>query len=226
MTPTMYLLIVIALAVVLVAVAIWFADAARVFFRYRGSMLFTCPETRKAACVKVAAADAARSSLTGRLRMHLSECSRWPQRQNCGQKCLSQLGADPQNCLLWTKVCDWYRGRACAYCRKPFLELQWHDHRPALLSPESNMMQWSEVAPEQLPELFETHLPVCWNCYIAETFRRQYPERVVDRPSHRGPMGEFLVDHEKQQADASSTTSNGVMNSCFACKEDSYGSHC
>lgn len=197
MTPTTYLLMVIAGVVFLAAVAVWLTDAARVFFRYRGRRLFTCPETRKAACVKVAAGDAARSSLTGRPRIHLSECSRWAERQNCGQQCLSQLGADPQNCLVWTKVCDWYRGRTCAYCHKPFLELHWHDHRPALLGPAGNTVQWSEVAPESLPELFETHFPVCWSCYIAETFRREHPERVVDRPANRGPMGEFLTNHER-----------------------------
>ena len=28
-----------------------------------------------------------------------------------------------------------------------------------------------------------THLPVCWNCHIAESFRREHPELVVDRPA-------------------------------------------
>lgn len=206
MTFTTYLL---SVTLILAAAAtVWLTDAARLLFRYRGKMLFTCPETGKAACVKVAAGDAARSSLTGRPKIHLSECSRWPERQNCGQECLSQLGADPQNCLLWTKVSDWYRGRACAYCHKPFLELHWHDHRPALVGPDGKTAQWSEVAPEKLPELFETHLPVCWSCHIAETFRREHPERVVDRPANRGPMGEFLTNHAKREASASLTARN------------------
>src|SRR5260370_35357534 len=101
------------------AAAFWLTDAARVLFRYRGKMLFTCPETGKSACVKVAAADAARSALVGRPKMHLSECSRWPERQNCGQECLSQLGADPQNCLVWTNASDWDPGRTCGYAHKP-----------------------------------------------------------------------------------------------------------
>ena len=201
MTSTIYLLIAIALSILVAAVVVWLTDAARVFFRYRGKMLFTCPETGKAACGKVAAADAARSSLTGRPKIYLSECSRWPERRNCGQECLSQLGVDPQNCLLWTKVSDWYRGRACVYCHKPFLELQWHDHRPALMSPDRKTVQWSEVAPEKLLELFETHLPVCWNCHIAQTFRREYPERVLDRTGNRGPMGELLADHKKHETE-------------------------
>jgi hypothetical protein len=200
MTPMTYFLI--ALAIFVAAMVIWLTGAARVFFRYRGRMLFTCPETRKAACVKVAAADAARSSLTGRPGIHLSECSRWPERQNCGQACLSQLGADPQNCLVWTMVSDWYRGRTCAFFHKPFLALHWHDHRPALVGPDRKTVQWSDFAPEKLPELFETHVPVCWSCHIAETFRREQPERVVDRPANRGRMGEFLTHHEKGQASA------------------------
>ncbi len=192
---TPYLLI--ATLILAAAATVWLTDVARVLFRYRGKMLFTCPETGKAACVKVAAADVARGSLVGRPKIHLSKCSRWPERQNCGQECLSQLGADPQNCLEWTKVSDWYRARVCVYCHKPFGELHWHDHRPALLSPDRKTVQWSDVAAEKLPELFETHLPVCWSCHIAETFRREYPERVVDRPGNRGPMGELLSEHKK-----------------------------
>jgi len=202
MKPTTYFLIAIALAIFVAALVLWLTGAARVLFRYRGKMLFTCPATGETACVRVAAGDAARSSLIGRPKIHLSACSRWPERQNCGQECLSQIGADPQNCLVWTKVSDWYRGRTCAYCHRPFLELHWHDHRPALLSPAGKTMQWSEVAPETLPELFETHLPVCWSCHIAETFRREYPEKVVDRPANRGPMGEFLTEHGKDRASA------------------------
>jgi hypothetical protein len=202
MNFTTYLLI--ATLILAAAVAFWLTDAARVLFRYRGKMLFTCPETGKATCVKVAAVDAARSSLTGRPTIHLSECSRWPERQNCGQECLSQLGADPQNCLVWTKVSDWYMGRTCVYCHKPFLHLHWHDHRPALLGLDRKTVQWSDVAAEHLPEIFNTHLPVCWSCHIAQTFRRENPERVVDRPGNRGPMGELPSGHSKNDVSATS----------------------
>jgi len=210
MTSTTYLLVFIAFAILVAAAAVtfWLSDAVRVLFRYRGKMLFTCPESGKPACVKVAAGDAARSSLTGRTRIHLSECSRWPERQNCGQECLSQLGADPQNCLVWNIVSDWYRGKACAYCHKPFLELHWHDHKPALVGLDGKTVQWNEVAAEKLQELFETHLPVCWNCHVAETFRREYPAKVVERPGDRGPMGEFITHHEKHEATAGSTARN------------------
>ena len=34
---------------------------------------------------------------------------------------------------------------------------------------------------EKLPGVFQTHFPICWNCYIAETYRRLYPDRIVNR---------------------------------------------
>jgi len=208
MTLTIYLFIGIASAILVTALAVWLTGAVRVFLRYQGKMLFTCPETGTSASVKVAAGDAARSSLTGHPKIHVDECSLWPKRRNCGQECLSQLGADPQNCLVWTRVSDWYRSRTCAYCHKPFLELNWHEHRPALLSPGGKTVQWSEVAPEKLPELFETCLPVCWSCHIAETFRREYPEKVLDRPGNRGPMGELLTHRSKHEHSESLTPRN------------------
>ncbi len=194
MTLTNFLLIAAAVLAAAITIGI---TLARTYFRYRGKMLFTCPETHKAAAVNIAAGDAARSSLLGHPDIHLQDCSRWPERKNCGQECLSQLGADPENCLVWNIVADWYRGRSCVYCGKHFGEIQWHDHRPALRSPDGKSVQWTDVKPETLPTLFETHLPVCWSCHIAETFRREHPERVVDRPGHRGAMGEFVPEHHE-----------------------------
>jgi len=193
MTLTSFLLI---SAVVLAAATALGIALARSYFRYRGKMLFTCPETHESVAVTIAAGDAARSSLLGRRDVHLQDCTRWPERKDCGQECLSQLGADPQNCLVRTKVADWYRERSCVYCGKQFGEIHWHDDRPALLSPERKSVQWTEVKPEALPELFATHFPICWSCHIAETFRREHPERVIDRPAHRGVMGEFIPRHQ------------------------------
>ena len=35
---------------------------------------------------------------------------------------------------------------------------------------------------EFLQDAMKTRQPICWSCHIAETFRRQHPEMVVDRP--------------------------------------------
>lgn len=87
-------------------------------------------------------------------------------------------------CLVWTIITRWYQGRNCVYCHKPFKGIHWHDHPPALVDYERKTVQWDEIPAEKLQEALGTHLPVCWSCHIAETFRREHPELVVDRPAH------------------------------------------
>ncbi len=69
------------------------------------------------------------------------------------------------------------------YCHKPFGEIHWHDHPPALLNKERKTVQWNEIPAENLQAALGTHRPVCWSCHMAETVRREHPELVVDRTS-------------------------------------------
>jgi hypothetical protein len=204
MIPTSTILLVIAGVVLMAGTFIGLTEAVRTYLKYRGKRLVTCPETRKPAAVHVNAGKAARGVLEGKhVRIDLNQCSCWPERERCGQECLSQIENDSQGCSVWSIVQQWYRGRACAYCRQPIEKIHWHDPRPALLSPETRTVQWSEIPAEKLPEVFETHLPVCWSCHIAETFRREHPEHVVDRPWKRGAMGEYIA-HEEQTTESQS----------------------
>jgi len=130
-------LILAAVLVILVAtLAYGITVGARDYMRYRGKRLVTCPETHQAAAVHVDAGKAATTALIGKHEVRLDQCSRWPERRNCGQDCLSQVNADPAHCLVWNIVAEWYKGKSCAYCQKPFTEMHWHDRHPALLSPE------------------------------------------------------------------------------------------
>jgi hypothetical protein len=153
----------------------------RAYFDYRGKRLITCPETHKAAAVDVAAGEAAVGAFLSEPTLRLMECSRWPERQNCGQECLKQIEIGPENCLVWNIVGQWYEGKNCAFCHKPIGSLHHLDHAPALLGPDSRTFEWREFRPEQLPDVFATHRPVCWNCHVTETFRRLHPELVTDR---------------------------------------------
>jgi len=192
-------LILAAILVLLIGTIVFGAVVAvRNYLRYRGQRLVTCPETHQAAAVHVNAGKAATTALIGKQEVRLDQCSRWPERRNCGQDCLSQVNADPEHCLVWNIVAAWYKGKSCAYCQKPFEDIHWHDRHPALLSPERVAKQWNEVPPEQLPTIFETYLPVCWNCYIAETYRRQNPDRVLNRSLDRGPGGEYVPKEEEE----------------------------
>ena len=156
----------------------------RTYFKLRGKRLVTCPETQKAAAVDLDAVHLARDAAFGTPHFRLSECSRWPERQGCGQECLKQIEAAPEGCLVRRIVANWYAGKTCVICGKPVdVAEQWVGHVPALLNPEKETIYWDKIAPERLPEVFQTHSPVCWSCHVTETFRRVHPDLVVDRPA-------------------------------------------
>ena len=53
----------------------------------------TCPETRQPEKVKIAIGDRIWSLLRGKEDLHLAACSRWPDRQKCGEECLLQVAS-------------------------------------------------------------------------------------------------------------------------------------
>jgi hypothetical protein len=159
------------------------ARAARVYLTFRGNRLVSCPENHRPAAVRVAAGKSALRAMAEKEQLKLSTCSRWPERQACGQECLAQIEEAPKACLVSTIINRWYQGGECVYCHKPFGEIHWHDHPPALLNREGKTLEWNQIPPEHLQEAFGAHRPVCWSCHMAETFRREHPEKVVDRPS-------------------------------------------
>jgi len=176
--------IVIVIAILALALGLFVFRAipgVRAYFSYRGKRVITCPETHAAAAVDVAAGEAAVGAFLSEPTLRLKDCSRWPERQDCGQECLSQIEVDPENCLVWNIVSKWYTGKTCAFCHKPIGPLRQLDHAPALLGPDAKTIEWRGIRPEQLPQVFSTHQPVCWNCHVTENFRRLHPELVVNR---------------------------------------------
>jgi hypothetical protein len=180
----MSITLLITIAVLALAVGLFVFRAIpglRAYFDYRGKRLITCPETQKPAAVEVDAKQAALGGFLSEPTLRLDQCSRWPERQDCGQECLKQIEADPENCLVWNIVSKWYEGKSCVFCHKEFGALHHLDHVPALCGPDHKTTEWKRIRPEQLPEVLATYRPVCWNCHIAETFRRLHPELVTNR---------------------------------------------
>ena len=151
------------------------------YFKFRGKRLITCPETHRHEAVEVDAGKAAIKAFVGDPALRLEECSRWPERHDCGQECLRQIEANPDSCKVWNIVSQWYEGQSCVYCQRRFGPLHHLDHVPALLGPDHKTIEWDRLQLQHLPEIFITHKPVCWNCHIAESFRQEHPELVVDR---------------------------------------------
>lgn len=160
------------------AVARHIADA---YLKFTGTRVVVCPETRQHVAVEVDARHAAATAAYGQPQLKLHQCTRWPERADCDQDCIWQIERAPEDCLVRKMLTDWYAEKACALCARPIGEIHWADHKPALMSLEHRAVRWSDVAPEKLPDVLTTHLPLCWNCYIVETFRNEHPDLVVER---------------------------------------------
>ena len=171
-----------ALLVALLALVVGGAILGRAWFTWRQRRLITCPENEKPAAVRVDGLRAAAGALTGHPGLRLSECSRWPEMQGCGQECLRQIEKGPGECLVRTLVANWYAGKSCAFCGKAIRDVAWAEQRPGLRAPDGRIVGWPDVAPETLPELFRTHAPVCWDCLVVQRVAREHPEDLTVRP--------------------------------------------
>lgn len=155
-------------ALLLIGLCLLLARALRTYFRYRNRMAVVCPETNRPVGVRV---DARHAAITGSLyrgSVRLNDCARWPERQGCGQECLSQISASPENCMIRKRLESWYRGKKCACCEKGIREIRWRDEKPALVGPDHRLLQWEDVAAENMNDVLATHQPVCGTCNFAE----------------------------------------------------------
>ncbi len=173
-------------AIAAVFVLVVLSRQARVWWRYRGQRVVTCPETQRKAGVEVDARRAAASALLGPPSLRLSSCSRWPERAGCGQPCLSEIALSPEDCLMRRILADWYEGKSCASCGRAFGPIEWSAAKPALLLPDQVSAEWSTIPAERLDDTLATARPLCFACHTASAMVREHPELVVDRA--RGPV--------------------------------------
>ena len=96
--------ILVALLVLAVMVA---GRLSWLWFTWQGDRLVTCPETRQPAGVALDVKHAVKHTVKhavigiGRVpALRLQTCTRWPERQDCGQECLAQVESAPDGCLV------------------------------------------------------------------------------------------------------------------------------
>ena len=61
------------------------------FMNYRKRRNLTCPEEGKTASIQLDAKTAALTAARGKLQLRIRDCSLWPEKRVCGQRCLAQL---------------------------------------------------------------------------------------------------------------------------------------
>jgi hypothetical protein len=85
--PVRLLLCLVGICLILLPAALWLRVIYR---RYSGSRLVAYPENQQAAVVDIDAQHAVATEMHGCPDLRRCECTRWPERAECGQPCLSQ----------------------------------------------------------------------------------------------------------------------------------------
>lgn len=92
--------------------------------------------------------------------------------------------AQPLDRQCLTTLKRWYTGRECAVCHREIGPVHATEPRPGLLNvaaPSREILRWDDIPADHLQAVLDSHLPVCASCNLAESFRREFPERVTDR---------------------------------------------
>ena len=176
------ILVVVALALLSAAVAIWTAvRALRIARQVRNPRVVTCPETGHPASVAIDVRHAVVSGLAAHAPdVRLRACSRWSERGRCDEACVweaADSGSTTRAIVERALI-----GKSCVFCGKRLERVSFLDHYAAVLQSDRTTVEWPQIPAERLRESLIAPQPVCWDCHIAEVFRRKYPELVTDRP--------------------------------------------
>ena len=168
-------------AVVLLGAA---GAALRRYRALKAPRVITCPDSGHSEAVVVDARHHLAQSLRGETTERLEDCTRWPERADCGQECLQQIDAAPSGCRARALLEDFYAGKVCATCGREF----GHDaaswaHQPGLIDADRHVKAWGDIPPRELPTTLAQHQPICWDCKVVETVYDQHPDLITERPA-------------------------------------------
>jgi hypothetical protein len=151
------------------------------WWKYRGERVITCPENQKPASISLDISHVAVQPFAKSPQLQLSSCSRWPDRAACGQECLRQVEAAPEDCLVRNILVRWYAGKRCVSCGQPFSNVGLAGVKPAVLCADKKSVEWSEIPAERLAETLAGAAPICFACHLGSTLVQTHPELALDR---------------------------------------------
>ena len=140
------------------------------YYKNRGRHSVKCPETGQPVDVEVDNRYAFRMALRGQEHSQLSSCTRWPEKGDCGQECLMQLDATPEN--LQRLLTKWMEGKSCAICTRAITADDWKQSRLAVLNHDNELFELRDLPAEDLQMALEHTRPLCWKCHQQEHERQ------------------------------------------------------
>ncbi|OFW11832.1 MAG: hypothetical protein A3H96_27295 [Acidobacteria bacterium RIFCSPLOWO2_02_FULL_67_36] len=89
---------------------------------------------------------------------------------------------NPHDAAMTAELKHFFEGKQCSACSRPIPPVHAFELRPGLLNADTReAIAWVEIPAANLSTTLESHVPICSNCLVIETFRRQHPDLVVDR---------------------------------------------
>jgi hypothetical protein len=171
---TLLLIAMVVLTYVAITVATW--------LKLRSTRLVACPENQQPAAVAVDVPHAVLTALREAPELRLQSCSRWPEHANCKEECVTQIAEAPHDTRVTSLLRLFFAGKQCVLCHRDIPLVRAGDPKPGFLNPISHeILAWESIPPQELSAISRTHLPICSNCHIFETFRQEHPDLVVDR---------------------------------------------
>ena len=171
-------------SVLLAGISVW--HLVSVWFQLRGQRVVKCPDNQQQVVVSLNARHAASTSFLRAPDLRLGECTRWPEKAECGQQCLSQIREAGTDCLVRNILAAWYHAKDCALCGQPIGNIDWTGSHPALLLGDQVSVEWEQVPADKLSVTLAGAMPCCFACHMANRFVREHPELVTDR--HRASL--------------------------------------
>ena len=180
---SMIWILVLVLAVSIVASLAW---AVRRWKSVAATRLITCPETGKREAVVVDPLHRASHAVAGQPDMRLRSCSRWPEREDCDQACLTQIAQAPDGCRVHALLDAFYAGKLCTNCGRAIGHAgDWAQHVPGLRLDDGSVKPWTEVPAQSLDEVLGVAQPTCWECAQIARVYQEHPELVTERPARK-----------------------------------------
>lgn len=161
-----FLLFVVGTCLALLMPALW---GKHIYNSYHGARTVNCPETHAPVMVRFRALRAAFTSLSGKPKLRLADCSRWPVHADCGQDCIPDAqktapipvvrAASPQK----NRICHLpvFLAAAAAWV----LGMAWHSEY--LFRPQwMNAMNLNDHYTRVLAEMWMPHLLTVAGCLL------------------------------------------------------------
>jgi hypothetical protein len=160
-----------------VLVGLPLTSTLQTYFKNRGRRPVTCPDDHKAAEVEIDRKFALQAAIHGKEQMRVQSCTHWPENGQCGQECLIQVEATPENIdRLLTK---WFDGKPCSVCARPLAPSDWRHGRMGFLNDQLRLVELRQVDFEAVGSMAAPTHPLCWKCHQEEKQRRASPIQIA-----------------------------------------------